>query len=295
MSDRGHYVSLMRDLSFFAHPPEDALMGMITAYMDDSGHESDQSHNACVVAGFVGDMAGWNRLERDWPLILRNYGLTHLHMKEHAAHTSLMASSNPEGVPDVLNNLLNLARSSGLRAVANSVRIRDIRKFRQETGVPLSIRALSIYVAMISIWQIYGDREVEVRIDKFEKVIKEINLANQYAQSVEGWDLTDSIILTPAPNSAKLSPALQAADLLAWEARRRHSDADAALRAAHPLLTDDNWRQWFLSHSVERRDNWSKIRPSLRKILTEFPCFGSIVDYEMLMKLHQARGAQWGY
>lgn len=295
MSNRPAYVPTMRDLSFFVSPPEDGLMGMITAYMDDSGHESDQSHNACVIGGFVGDMAGWDRLERSWPVALSRYGLHYIHMKEHGANRDLMRSSKPDGIPDILDELLDLTKSCGLRAIANTVRIRDLEKFRAETGIPLSARALSIYIGMISMWQQYGGQEIEVKLDKFEKVNKEIFLANQYAESVHGWDLTEAITLSPAPKSAKESPALQAADVLAWEARRHHAQEEKHLSRIKPLSESDDWREWFLMHNRESRNDWPSVRPSMRKVLTDFICFGAIIDYTAMMKIHEAREGKWGY
>jgi hypothetical protein len=295
MSNRPAYVPTMRDLSFFVRPPEDGLMGMITAYMDDSGHERDPTHNACLIGGFVGDMNGWGRLERYWPVILKEYGLSQLHMKDHAGNKLLMRSSREGGVPDILDDLLNLIRSCGLRAIANTVRLKDVEKFRQETGVNLSIRALSIYIGMINIWQQYGSEPVEVKLDNFDRVDTEICLANQYARTVDGWDLSKTITLNRAPDLARNMPAMQAADLLAWEARRHHSQEEQHLSRIKPPSESDDWREWFLMHNRESRNDWPSVRPSMRKVLTDFICFGAIIDYTAMMKIHEAREGRWGY
>lgn len=263
--------------------------------MDDSGDEKNRSDNACVIGGFVGDIAGWDRIERYWPVILAEYGLSYLHMSEHASNKGLMQSTRGNGVPDILDDLLNLIRSCGLRAIANTVRIKDLNKFRKETGVDISIRALSIYIGMINIWQQYGNKPVEVKLDNFKYVDREICLANQYASSVKGWNLRETITLNRAPGLAKHMPAMQAADIIAWEARRHHSQEEMHLSKIIPLTESDNWRDWFLAHNRESLGNLPSPRNSMRKVLDEFVCFGSIIDYKAIMKIHEAREGKWGY
>lgn len=74
-------------------------MGMITAYLDDSGHEGDRIHNACVIASFIGELSSWRRLESEWPLVLARYGLSYLHMKEHASDPEVMRCPDERSAP----------------------------------------------------------------------------------------------------------------------------------------------------------------------------------------------------
>lgn len=86
----------MENLSFPANPSDDWLMGIISTYLDDRGHEGDRAHNACVIVGFTGELSSWKRFEAEWPLVLARHGLSYLQMKEHASDPEAMRCPEPK-------------------------------------------------------------------------------------------------------------------------------------------------------------------------------------------------------
>lgn len=53
--------------------PLEKNFAMLSVYMDDSGSH-DQSHN-CVIAGYWGEVREWRRFQREWHAVLLRYGI----------------------------------------------------------------------------------------------------------------------------------------------------------------------------------------------------------------------------
>ena len=48
-------------------------MPMLTIYCDDSG--TDHGNRAAVVAGYIGQVRQWGKLEKEWKNLLRDFGV----------------------------------------------------------------------------------------------------------------------------------------------------------------------------------------------------------------------------
>lgn len=92
-------------------PPERVFM--LTAYLDESGHEG---RNLMVLAGFLGDSVQWGSCAENWKAALGQR--KHLHMTE-------LRWSKPERIEKLLCALGPIPHAAGLRAVFTTAAMSD--------------------------------------------------------------------------------------------------------------------------------------------------------------------------
>jgi hypothetical protein len=68
--------------AIFLSRGKDCLMPMFTVYLDASGNPDNTP--ALTVAGFIATTEQWIRLEKRWLAVLKEYGVSALHMKDYA-------------------------------------------------------------------------------------------------------------------------------------------------------------------------------------------------------------------
>jgi hypothetical protein len=61
-------------------PPEDQLMAILRAYLDDSGSPDDPAHSFLTIAGYVAEVGNWKRFERRWQKKLDRAEVPYLHI-----------------------------------------------------------------------------------------------------------------------------------------------------------------------------------------------------------------------
>lgn len=86
---------------------------MLTAYLDESGHEGK---NLMVLAGFLGDAVQWRTCEENWKLALGKR--SHLHMND-------LRWSKPERIERLLRALGPVPHAAGLQAVVVTTSMSD--------------------------------------------------------------------------------------------------------------------------------------------------------------------------
>jgi hypothetical protein len=98
-------MALVREIFETPHdrPPE--WVFMLTAYLDESGHEG---RDVMVLAGFLGDKPQWQKCEQDWKVALGKR--KQLHMRE-------LRWSRPDRVKKLLDALGPVPHAAGLQAV----------------------------------------------------------------------------------------------------------------------------------------------------------------------------------
>jgi hypothetical protein len=86
---------------------------MLTAYLDESAHES---RDVMILAGFLGDAAQWKICEENWRIALGKK--QHLHMNE-------LRWSKPDRLKRLLDCLGPVPHSAGLQVVFSTARMKD--------------------------------------------------------------------------------------------------------------------------------------------------------------------------
>jgi hypothetical protein len=90
-------------------------MLMLTAYLDESGHEGK---DLVILAGFLGTDPQWAKCETDWKSVLEQRQRKHLHMKR-------LYWSKPASVGKLLTELGPIPHAAGLQAVFSAVKVAD--------------------------------------------------------------------------------------------------------------------------------------------------------------------------
>lgn len=106
-------MPLVRDLFETPHDCRPERMFVLTAYLDESGHEGN---GLIIMAGFLGDAEQWAACEAGWKAALGKR--KHLHMQE-------LRWSKPERVKRLLDALGAIPHSAGLQGLLSTVKAVD--------------------------------------------------------------------------------------------------------------------------------------------------------------------------
>jgi hypothetical protein len=278
------------------------LVALITGNFDDSQTVGD----VWTVAGYVGYSNQWDLFERLWTKALAAHGVPYFHMKEMADPSGpfakwLPATEHSEEVAAFFKDLVGAIRKSALYKVSSTVWVKDLERFNQETSAGLEAFPLAAHACLTMIVLKYNQQPVSVVFDRVEKIQSKLATARYY---LDGETCTyrgtcDHIATTwlPAPATSRDVPALQAADLIAWEVRK----ALLSMKKWQNLRGDghgDRLAQWqdFVDFTREETGEDPKIRKSLDALIsgTDQKDMKSIVwDYTQMMSTHKFRRGLW--
>ena len=110
---RGCVMAMVRELFETPHDYRLKWVFMLTAYLDETGHEGK---DLVILAGFLGTAEQWEKCEADWRSGLGKR--KHLHMAE-------LRWSRPERLRPLLSTLGPIPHAAGLQAVYSAVKIAD--------------------------------------------------------------------------------------------------------------------------------------------------------------------------
>jgi hypothetical protein len=207
---------------------------VLSGWFDDSERD-DAKHAVAALGGCVGTEAQWEVQDSAWAKdVLEPFGLT-----EEGYHTRKFASfqgpyeqfnKNPQRARELSDAILGTFKKSQIRPFAAMTRLADLRRFNQERGRQVRHYALNIYTCMSYVRrsfrrQLHGDSFVQMNLDKSNSDIgtaPAIRLANHYASNhpESPGPITNVRVLSMKERMAHCTPALQAADFVASEARR---------------------------------------------------------------------------
>ncbi len=88
---------------------------MLTAYLDESGHEGK---DIVLLSGFLGTAEQWEKCESDWQSALKERQRKHLHMTK-------LRWGKPERLRPLLSTLGPIPHAAGLQAVCSAVKVGD--------------------------------------------------------------------------------------------------------------------------------------------------------------------------
>jgi hypothetical protein len=187
---------------------------MLKAFIDDSGSGGDSPW--FVLAGYIGTIEAWDTFDEPWRAALADHGLDYF-----------KASALPDGEETFkfLDFLISIIGKHALRAIYVRLQQRDfdeiIRPYVPEMWQDPYYFLFSGYLSAGVFTEKHGGigRSTEFYFDKGDK--RQQKRADKlYRQSVELYhDMVENVSF----KDEKAFLPLQAADLLAWQVRRRFS------------------------------------------------------------------------
>ena len=204
-------------------------MAVFVGYGDESGKQDDPDTPSSAYGILVGPDNCWDAFDRAWMDALRRSGIEHFHRKEFGkpngpyAHIDEVAE---EGLSIELVQALELA---GLQAYATAVRHSSLEQFNEQKGILLDAYALSLYTCLCYLWLHHQFDDITLYLDWVENKSKKLACMQDYIDTdpsiPEFKDWFDSVRVNNEPRpkpGARLekAPGYQAADFVAWEARK---------------------------------------------------------------------------
>ncbi|MGJ5036587.1 hypothetical protein ACQR13_20975 [Bradyrhizobium sp. HKCCYLRH3059] len=277
------------------------MVAPVSGHFDDSQSPDD----VWTVAGYVGYANQWDFFNELWTDALVRHKVPYFHMKEMASPTGpfakwLPANEHEEERAAFFKDLVAAIRRAGLYKVSSTVWLKDLERFNEETGAGLEPYPLAAHACLANVALKYDTVPITVVFDRIEKVESKLAVARSYLQghTIAELGLCDRITATwlPPPATSRDVPALQAADLAAWEVRK------AILRMkpwqnARGNDHSDRWSQWqdYVAFTREETGEDPKVRKSLAGLIEGDPgnMISIVWDYIQLMDQHKFRQAAW--
>ena len=243
-----------------------ALMGEYAAYFDDSGHPADEP--VFVVGGSVASEEQWLRLENDWRIVFKNYGVSTLHMTDLEARVGEYKGWGRKRKDEFLCSLVGLLNLRCSRHFCAGIFMDSYREMNREytieesIGMPYALAA-RVLVAKLHDWQ---DAK-EVERSKLHVIFEDGTYGKGDLLEVFAKDR----IPTPSFVKKTDSIAVLAADLVAWECfhailqdtKKHPAPRPSMARIMEHDFVEGVMRQPELMNLVNHPDKPIKVRSAL--------------------------------
>jgi len=279
-----------------------AIFEEVKSWVDNSGDNKSKQHKVCSIAGYITTLKKWRKLEKLWKQILREYEVPYLHMVDFA-HFKLpfdIFKDKETGKEKpkrklFLDSLINIMQDTQLKGFVSIVILEDLHKFNNERKVNIDPLALNLFTCMAFAGQLYpksaNNLIVEMIIDKLEKNSLIIDKAIIYAQT-DNLFKNDCKHIDVHPLHKELSYKnvipIQAADFLAWEARKNITTIIEWSSVNNIIKT----KSLLMKHNYDY-DEVIYPRGSFKNLIKSFSHNGIIWNYEMIDLLDQSRNHIW--
>ncbi len=311
-------IRQMRAFAAHIHAPDTWLMAALKGYFDDSGDPADRNHSFFAIAGYVVEAAAWSKFETEWLAALQDFSAPYLHMKElhfckgAFAEWDKTVPAVQERINGFLARLVGVIRDAGLRGFGAVISLKDLARFNAEKGLAIDPKALAIYGAALELRQFDQTSDIKVVLDRMSGAHQAIDLAEKYGKTDRYYPFMSNFpTFTPlARNGAtgsRNTPALQAADFLAWEVRKNWELKKTWFEEFDPRPDDPKWGnslfQWYLRDRIQHmnRHGLTSInipatlqRRSLTELADAAGAGGCLWVYKTLCDAHETRGGVWG-
>lgn len=203
-------ISRLESTNLSGPPPPPDRTEFI-GYFDDSGHP-DQS--AVSVGGFVAEKARWLQFDEAWRGTLGYFGIAWFHMADFEAGRGPFRGWGTRRKDKLLNRLIEIVRSHAAADFSQIVpmddyhAVNELYALEEYLGTPYAMAGRGL-IRLLNNWQSRQSEHDHARSLNFDDGTKHKgDLIDIYQR--------DRIPL-PGFLDKKQTPALQAADLLAWE------------------------------------------------------------------------------
>ncbi len=275
------------------------MTALIYGWLDDS-----RRGPIWTIGGYIGADHRWAAFETLWPMAMANHDVPYFHMKEMADPNGVYAKWHPpqahrEERADYFAGMAKVIGQCRLVGIGSTVRQRDLDKFNAEFGQSLEPYSLAAYGCMLlAARENLEGMTIELVFDHVEKASSKLAKAKEYAVSDIVYDPDVCKNVVAKPLSKELTwreiPALQAADLYAWELRKNHEFIGDWFE-----LEDkpDDWdeRTDHLGKWLDAKfgDRSPIIRRSASALVTGNEIYHLVWDYKNLVDSHISRGGVW--
>jgi hypothetical protein len=292
------------DFSVFISPPKDTLVAVLKGYFDDS---EKRKGNTFSLAGYVGTVEAWTKLEIDWRKVLKDCGAAYSHMNECAHFRGEFEGWGKNRRTRFLRKLIGVISSSGLHGIGAVIFLDDLKRVNSERDRHIEAYPLCLFMCMVELSLLYPQDGIDLILDRVNECESKIGDARIYAENdkyyPECGDTIKLSCLAKKGPSFKDIPGLQAADLAAYELCLHYSRQKAWFQKKKPKLKPSEWMissvLWNLNHSWtsdEKKRNekfWPYQRKSLAHLSVATDIDGAVWDYTALCGVDSARGGIW--
>jgi hypothetical protein len=296
-----------------AEHPSQPLFG----YFDESGDSRDAQHGALAVAGYVGSQSAWAVFEHGWLAALSEFDVPYLHMRELTKRIGAFASWT-KGDPDfdervgrLLGRLAQVIGAAGLKGFGATIVLKDVDRFNTETGLRLDAKALAIYACALEVRQVFPVETLDLLVDRMDRGNLMIERARKYGLTDSHYTALKNfpsfrVLPKSGAHGSRNTPGLQAADFLAWEARKNYELKRTWFEGDHPAPDSADWgRSLFDWHLKDRIKHMVKtgaisvplrvdlLRRSFSALADASAIEGAIWDYRTLSQANAAHRGVW--
>lgn len=198
-------------------------MKTLVTYLDESGKAEDPNHRCITVAGFRADAETWLGFEQRWLEILGRHGASYFHCREAAHRVGHYRGWSPDKVSALYFELIDAICETVDLAVACVVDIsahRDIFCGEQRASSvadPYHL-ALRTCISHIVGCGLPEEQRLVFIVDQIDQHAIALDLFDQTTGQLPDFEGVDAPLRF---QNSRNTPALQAADVLAWETNLR--------------------------------------------------------------------------
>jgi hypothetical protein len=286
-------------------------------YFDESGDSHDAQHGALAVAGYVGSQSAWAAFEHQWLATLCEFNVSYLHMRELTKRIGAFAAwtkGDPyveERIGTLLDRLARVVGAAQLKGFGATIVLRDVDRFNRETGLRLDPKALGIFGCALEVRQVFPNETVELLVDRMDRgellveTAKKYGLTDSYYTALKNFPAF-RVLPKGGAQSSRNTPGLQAADFLAWEARKNYELKRNWFEGDHPSPDSADWGRslfdWYLKDRIAHMAKTGEtsvplrvdlLRRSLSALADASPIEGAIWDYRTLSQANAAHRGVW--
>jgi hypothetical protein len=285
-----HWRSIV-DWSALVTPPGGALMGAFKGYFDESGQDAP-AHNALAFCGYVTTIDGWKAFEDAWDAALKANGAPYLHMKElhdpKGPLAKFAGKENQDACKNLLADLIKVIATSSLTCAGSLVRLPDLREFNAEYEMNLEALPLAMYATMGELHMLYPLDTLELICDRLDDAERIIAKGVEYSASFVRYNASENMRWSSLKGQHSFRNVLpiQAADFVAWEARKEHEKKNIWWKNKKRGLEPNDWLanqgMWLGSQGK----SWPDHRRSFFELSSAVKVHAGVIDYDFLCKHH---------
>lgn len=242
-------------------------MASLAVYFDESGIHGGSP--IVVVAGIIASTKQWQRFDGDWRHILRSEGITIFHMKDFAHSQGEFRGWNTGRKESFIKSLIETIKAHTRVFIVHAVKVKDfetIKAERRETNISAYQLCCEQCMTNLVIWAQRSKRrkEVAVHFESGNKIMSEVMALYNMVPDSDWLKRKWRINHLGFSSKADCTP-LQAADLLAYEIFKYHSDPVRPLRRSLKALLSGKKYEGYLN-TPATISNWFDLIRKNREI-----------------------------
>jgi hypothetical protein len=266
-------------------------MGAFKGYFDESGKDADP-HNAVAFCGYVTTVDGWKAFETAWAKALADNGAPYLHMKElhdpKGPLAKFAGKNNQAACKKLLADLIEVVATSGLTCAGSLIRLPDLKEFNAEYGMNLEALPLAMYATMGELHMIYPLDTLELICDRLDDAERIVATAVEYSASFVRYNASENMRWSSLKGQHSFRNVLpiQAADFVAWEARKEHERKNAWWKEHKRGLKPTDWMLHQGMWLGQQGRAWPDHRRSFFELSSAVKVHAGVIDYDFLCTHH---------